>query len=63
MSMVKEPPILKVALPWHASDASYIQGAINDGFQAAMEKAAKEGYDVYDMNLDPSAVSIEAAGE
>lgn len=48
---------------WHASDASYIQGAINDGFQAAMEKAAKEGYDVYDMNLDPSAVSIEAAGE
>lgn len=48
---------------WHASDAGSIQGAISDGSQAAMEKAAKEGYDVYDMNLDPSAVSVEAAGE
>lgn len=48
---------------WHASEAGSIQRAISDGFQAAMEKAAKQGYDVYDMNLDPSDVRVEAAGE
>lgn len=48
---------------WHASDSGRIQEAVSDGFNAACEKAAREGYDVSELSLDPSDVSISAAGE
>ena len=49
---------------WHASDADRLSGAVSDGFNAALRKAANEGYDVGRISgLDTSGVSIEAAGE
>lgn len=49
---------------WHASDADRVSGAVSDGFNAALRKAAKEGYDVGKISsLDTSGVSLEAAGE
>ena len=49
---------------WHASDADRLSGAVSDGFNAALRKAAHEGYDVGRISgLDTSGVSIEAAGE
>lgn len=49
---------------WHASDADRVSAAVSDGFNAALRKAAKEGYDVSKISgLDTSGVSLEAAGE
>ncbi|MGN1206933.1 MAG: hypothetical protein ACI4SP_01415 [Eubacteriales bacterium] len=49
---------------WHASDADRVTDAVKDGFNAALRKAAKEGYDVGRISgLDPSGVTLEAAGE
>lgn len=49
---------------WHASDADRVTSAVRDGFNAALRKAANEGYDVGRISgLDTSGVSLEAAGE
>ena len=49
---------------WHASDADRVTDAVKDGFNAALRKAANEGYDVGRISgLDPSGVTLEAAGE
>ena len=49
---------------WHASDADRVTDAVRDGFNAALRKAANEGYDVGRISgLDPSGVTLEAAGE
>ena len=49
---------------WHASDADRVTSAVKDGFNAALRKAANEGYDVGRISgLDPSGVTLEAAGE
>ncbi|MCR4698705.1 MAG: hypothetical protein K5762_04985 [Bacilli bacterium] len=47
---------------WHADDANRLRDAIQEGFNKALEKAYKEGYDVSRISdLDTSGVTIDAA--
>lgn len=47
---------------WHADEANRIQDAIQEGFNKALEKAYKDGYDVSSISgLDTSGVTIDAA--
>ncbi len=45
----------------HRSDSGKVRGLIEDGFNAAMRRAASQGYDVAGMTLRADDISVEVA--
>ena len=47
---------------WYSTDVDKVRSAISDGFNAALQKAADKGYDVYNISgLDVSGVTLQIA--